>query len=182
MSPTNNPLSLISKQQSFLLEDGWKIPSPLGTTSNCVDISRRENCLENLLIHIGKNSQVFHMLSERVLQGLSLTKYSDDVCILPNDNYPYWLTFMGEGASVKFKVPPVNDDQIKSLEEAEGKERISNLEFDDEVEVIAIVRNGFIVKKTTVYLILTDSFDEKMETSTFDAINLTGTKHKCEKE
>ncbi|KAI9081700.1 hypothetical protein K1719_036354 [Acacia pycnantha] len=124
MSPTNNPLPLIptyagmpssilwdmlnnihgpstipssvSNQQSLLLEDGWEIPYSLGTTPNCVDTSRIENCLENLLIQIGNNSQVFHMLSERVLQALSLTKYSDDVCILPGDNYPYWLTFMRE--------------------------------------------------------------------------------------
>ncbi|KAI9081703.1 hypothetical protein K1719_036357 [Acacia pycnantha] len=228
MSLANNPLPLIPKQRSLLLEDGWKIPSSLETTPNCVDISRLENCLKNLLIQIGKNSQVFHMLSERVLQGLRLTKYSDDACILPGDNYPYWQRFMGEGASVKFKVPPVNghdhlkgmticciyipvgdsdngsfkpciicltivnytrgttllytEDKLKSLEEAEKREIISNLESDDQVEVKAIFGNGFIVKKTAVYLIYTDSFDEKMETSISAATSLTGTKHKLEKE
>ncbi|XP_028751304.1 TMV resistance protein N-like [Neltuma alba] len=161
------------------------------------------------------------------ISGLNLAKYSGD-CILPGDIYPYWLTFKGEGASVKFELPPVNghdhlkgmticfayipsgdlenkasgsciiclmiinytkastllytEDKLKSLEEAEMKEIISNLKPNDQVEVKAVFGDGFTVKKTVVYLMYSESFDEQMEPSTSEAVNLSGTKHKCEEE
>ncbi|XP_028751313.1 TMV resistance protein N-like [Neltuma alba] len=201
------------KGQNLLLEDGLDTPDSL--------------FLEYLLIQIGKDSQVFHTLSNCVSQGLNLTKYSGD-CILPSDNYPHWLTFSGEGASVKFEVPPVTghnhlkgmticcvyipsgdwdikacesriiclmiinytktttllftEDKLKSLEEAEMREIISNLESGDQVEVQAAFGSGFTVKKTAVYLLYDESFDEVMESSTPEVVNLTSTKHKCEEE
>ncbi|XP_028751300.1 disease resistance protein RPP2B-like [Neltuma alba] len=218
--------SNVPKNQSFLLEDRLEILDSFYAT-NCMDISRIKNCLEHLLIQIGKNSQVFCTLSKRVSQGLNLTKYSDD-CILPGDSYPYWLTFKGEGASVKFELPPVNgydhlkgmticfvyipsgdldnkacesciiclmiinytkattllytEEKLKSLEEAEMEEIISNLGPGDQVEVRVIFGNGFTVKKTAVYLVYNESFDEQMEPSTFEAVNLIGTKRIYEEE
>ncbi|KAI9073636.1 hypothetical protein K1719_044401 [Acacia pycnantha] len=209
-----------SKEQNLLLDEGLDISDSFPTT-NCMDIPRLEDCLGHRFIQIGKNTEVFHTLSEIVSQGLNLTNYSDD-CILPGDNYPYWLTFKGEGASVKFKVPPIiscdhlkgmavccvyfpsgdldnqacesciislmiinytktttlckEEDKLASLKEAEGKEIISNLESDDQVEVIAFVRNGFTLKKMGVYLIYNESFDEQKQPST------SGTKHECEED
>ncbi|KAI9104410.1 hypothetical protein K1719_022982 [Acacia pycnantha] len=225
--PSTIPSS-VPKRQKLLLEDKLETPNSLcGATKNCMDISRLENCLEHLLIQMGKNSQVFDKLSKSVSQGLNLTKYSAD-CILPDENYPYWLTFKGKGDSVKFKVPLVNghdhlkgmticcvyspsgdlgikacesciisliiinytksttlrykQDSLASFEEAERKEIISNLESDDQVEVIAIFGNGYTVVKTAVYLIYNESFDEQIEPSTCEATNLIGTKYKCEDE
>ncbi|KAI9070716.1 hypothetical protein K1719_047321 [Acacia pycnantha] len=209
-----------SKQKNILLDEGLEISDSFCAT-NCMDILSLEDCLGHLFIQIGKNTEVFHKLSEIVSQGLNLTKYSDN-CILPGDNYPYWLTFKGEGASVKFEVPPIKgcdhlkgmaiccvyfpsgdldnqackscinilmiinytkkttlykeEDKLGSLEEAEKKEIISNLESDDQVEVIAVVRNGFTLKKMGLYLIYNDSFDEQMQPST------SGIKVKCEEE
>ncbi|XP_028763099.1 inactive disease resistance protein RPS4-like [Neltuma alba] len=101
------------KQQNFLLEDGLEISNSLRLTS-CMDISRLESSLGCLLIRIGKNCQVSHALSERVSEGLNLKKYSDDY--LPGHKYPYWLTFKGEGDSVKYKVPSVNGhDHLKGI-------------------------------------------------------------------
>ncbi|XP_028763098.1 TMV resistance protein N-like [Neltuma alba] len=162
----------------LLLEDGLEISDPLCAT-NCVDISRPKICLEHLLIQIGKNSQVLYTLSKKISQGLNLTECGDD-CILLGDNYPYWLTFKGEGASTTTLL--YTEDKLKSLEEVEMKEIISNLECDDQVEVKVVYGNGFTMKKTIVYLIYNESFDEQMEPSTSEAINLTSTKHKCEEE
>ncbi|XP_028763095.1 putative disease resistance protein At4g11170 [Neltuma alba] len=208
MSPTNNPLPLIPsragmpssilwdmlysihspstipstvpKQQSLLLEDGLEISDSLCAT-NCMDISILKNCLEHLLINIGKNPQVFCTLSKKISQNL--TKYGDD-CILPGDNYPYWLTFKDEGTFVKFKATALlyTEDELKSLKEEKMKEIISNLEPDDQVEVKAVFGNGFTVKKTAVYLMYCESIDKQMEPSTSEAVNLTGTKHNCEEE
>ncbi|KAI9070446.1 hypothetical protein K1719_047591 [Acacia pycnantha] len=58
------------------------------------------------------------------------------------------------------------EDKLASLEEVERKEIISNLEYDDEVEVRAVIRNGFTLKKMGVYLIYNESFDEHMQPST----------------
>ncbi|KAK4270027.1 hypothetical protein QN277_023115 [Acacia crassicarpa] len=209
-----------SQQQNLLLDEGLEISDSFCDT-NCVDISRLEDCLGHHFIQIGNNTEIFHTLSEIVSQVLNLKNYSDD-CILPGDNYPYWLTFKGEGAFVKFKVPPIigcdhlkgmaiccvyfpsgdldnqacesciiglmiinytkkttlymEEDKLASLEEAERKEIISNLNSDDEVQVTAVVRNGFTLKKMGVYLIYNESFDEQMQPST------SSTKHKCEEQ
>lgn len=162
------------------------------------------------------------------MQGLNLRVYCDDY-ILPGDNFPYWLTFKGEGTSVKFIIPLINgaehlkgmticwvyvpssdlhnnkthescmiclnivnytktttllysEDELKSLEEVEMNEIISNLDSNDQMEVKAVFEYGFSVKKTVVYLIYNDSCDEEMELSTSKAPTLSGTKHKREKE
>ena len=139
-------------------------------------------------------------------QGLT-NKNTGDGCVLPGDNFPYWKSFKGERASVKFKVPRVSgcdlkgmiicsayfpsgnlcdkacescisvmiinytkatthhyrQDSLTSFDEAEWKETISNLEADDEVELIAVFGRGFTVKRTAVYLKYHESFDEQME-------------------
>ncbi|KAI9104348.1 hypothetical protein K1719_022920 [Acacia pycnantha] len=199
-----------SKQENLLLDEGLEISDSFCAT-NCMDILRLEDCLAHRFIQIGKNTEVFHRLSEIVSQRLNLRNYSDH-WILPGDNYPYWLTFKGEGASVKFEVPPIigcdhlkgmaiccvyfpsgdlhnqacesciiglmivnytkktmlykEEDKLASLEEVERKEIISNLEYDDEVEVRAVIRNGFTLKKMGVYLIYNELFDEQMQPST----------------
>ncbi|KAI9071731.1 hypothetical protein K1719_046308 [Acacia pycnantha] len=78
--------------------------------SGCVRIAKLEEDIEQMEslttliaptieeVPFSINSQVFDTLSKRVSQALNLTKYSDD-CILPNENYPYWLTFKGKGDS-----------------------------------------------------------------------------------
>ncbi|KAI9104393.1 hypothetical protein K1719_022965 [Acacia pycnantha] len=260
ISPTNSPLPLIStyagmpssilldmlnnicghpstipssgiKQQSILLDE-LETPDFVCGATNCTAISGLENCLGHVLIQIGKNSQVFCNLLEQLAQGLNLTKHSEDY-IIPGDNYPYWQTLKGEGASVKFKMPLVNggddlkgmticcvycpsgdlvnkayesclisliiinytktiallytQEKLNSLEAEERKEIISNLEPGDQVEVmIAVFGNAFTLKKTIVYLIYNESFDddddEHMEPSPSEATNLIGTKHKCEEE
>ncbi|XP_028751319.1 TMV resistance protein N-like [Neltuma alba] len=197
MSPTNSPLPLIPthagmpssillnmlndipnslttpsselKQQSPLLEDGLEILDSLCAT-NCMDNWRPKHCSRHLLVQIGKNCQVFHTLSERVSQGLNLTEYNDD-CALPCDNYPYWLTFKGEGDSTI--TLRYTQESLTSFEEADGKEIISNLESSDQVEVIVAFERGFLVKKTVIYLIYNESFDEQMEPSSSKATNLT---------
>ncbi|XP_028751293.1 TMV resistance protein N-like [Neltuma alba] len=54
-------------------------------------------------------------------------------------------------------------DSLTSFEEAEWKQIISNLDSDDRVEVIVVFGNGFIVKRTTIYLKYDESFDEQIE-------------------
>ncbi|XP_054780308.1 disease resistance protein RPV1-like isoform X2 [Prosopis cineraria] len=118
--PSNLP-----QQQSLLLEYGLdiqtqvnrgitKMMSSLFATNCNEDISRLDNCLRYLLIKIGMTDQDITTLSECITQGLTLAKCSDD-CILPGDNYPYWLTFKGKGASVKFKVPRVSGPNFKGI-------------------------------------------------------------------
>ena len=34
---------------------------------------------------------------------------------LPGDNFPYWLTYRGEGCSAHFKVPQVSDCNMKGM-------------------------------------------------------------------
>ncbi|XP_028751286.1 TMV resistance protein N-like [Neltuma alba] len=171
-----------------------------------VDISRPNECLRHLLIHIGNNDQVTNALSESILQGLTVRDDGDD-CVLPGDKYPYWQCFKGEGASVKFKVPLVSSHELKgmtvcceyhpsgdlgnvdidsfitmvitnytktttllygrgvvtSFEEANWKEIISNLDSNEQVHIIILFGNGFIVKRTAIYLKYDESFDELIE-------------------
>ncbi|XP_028751294.1 TMV resistance protein N-like [Neltuma alba] len=54
-------------------------------------------------------------------------------------------------------------DSLTSFEEAEWKEIISNLDSDDQVEVMVVFGNGFTVKRTTIYLKYDESFDEQIE-------------------
>ncbi|KAI9104351.1 hypothetical protein K1719_022923 [Acacia pycnantha] len=166
--PSTIPSS-VPKRQKLLLEDKLETPNSLcGATKNCMDISRLENCLEHLLIQMGKNSQVFDTLSKSVSQGLNLTKYSADCdlgikacesCIISVIIINYT-----KSTTLRYK-----QDPLTSFEEAERKEIISNLESDDQVEVIAVFGNGYTVVKTAVYLIYNESFDEQIEPSTCEA-------------
>ncbi|XP_028751253.1 TMV resistance protein N [Neltuma alba] len=54
-------------------------------------------------------------------------------------------------------------DSLTSFEEAEWKKIISNLDSDDQVEVMVVFGNGFTVKRTTIYLKYDESFDEQIE-------------------
>ncbi|XP_028758923.1 uncharacterized protein LOC114717868 [Neltuma alba] len=264
MSPTNNPLSLISTYVGMTISSdilNRNIPSPSSICDNqsklqslflkitsendpevtrgaskilesshariCMDkatvpntskileiessvlsghTSRSENCLRHLLIQIGNNDQVTATLLENISQGLTTKNYGDDY-VLPGDNYPYWQSFKGQKASVKFKVPQVSSfdlkgiiiccvyfpscdlgnkacescislmiinytkkttlhyrqDSLTSFEEAELKEIISNLDSDDQVEVIIAFGNGYTMERTAVYLKYYESFDEQIE-------------------
>ena len=65
------------------------------------------------------------------------------------------------------------EDHINSLEEAERKEIMSNVQPDEIVEVKVVLRNGFNAKQTTVYLIYNESFDCQMKPSTSGTTILT---------
>ncbi|KAI9118780.1 hypothetical protein K1719_010225 [Acacia pycnantha] len=54
-------------------------------------------------------------------------------------------------------------DTMASFEEAKWKEIISNLDSDDQVEIIVVFGHGFTVKRTSVYLKYYESFDEQKE-------------------
>ncbi|XP_054781600.1 disease resistance protein RPV1-like isoform X2 [Prosopis cineraria] len=88
--------------------------SVLSSRDSEVHISRSENCLRHLLIQIAKNDQVTATLLENISQGLTPSRYGD-VCVLPGDIYPYWQSFKGERASVKFKVPRVSGRDLKGM-------------------------------------------------------------------
>ncbi|KAI9077631.1 hypothetical protein K1719_040406 [Acacia pycnantha] len=196
LTTTPNTSKSLGIESSLLVDNNH---SQVGT-------SRQDKCLRQLLINIGNNDQVTSSLSECILQGLIPRDHGDE-CILPGDNCPYWQSFMGERASVKFKVPRVSGCDLKgmiiccvyfpsgnlgnkacescisimiinytkavtqhyrqdsptSFEEAEWKEILSNLDLDDQVEVIVVFGNGFTMKRTVVYLKYHESFDEHME-------------------
>ncbi|KAK4269987.1 hypothetical protein QN277_023077 [Acacia crassicarpa] len=87
--------------------------------------SRRDKCLRHL-IHIGNNDQVTSSLSDCILQG---------------DKYPHWQSFKGEGASVKFKVPPVYGSGLKRMTvccEYYPSHDLSNLEYDPFLSMLII--------------------------------------------
>ncbi|PNX90323.1 hypothetical protein L195_g046446 [Trifolium pratense] len=73
----------------------------------------------------------------------------DNGCLLPGDSYPNWLTFNCEDSSVTFEVPQVEGHE-------EGQRVVSSIEPGNKVEVVVVFENGFIVKKTAVYLIYDD--------------------------
>ncbi|KAK4284055.1 hypothetical protein QN277_000935 [Acacia crassicarpa] len=54
-------------------------------------------------------------------------------------------------------------DTVASFEEAKWKEIMSNLDSDDQVEIIVVFRNGFTMKRTAVYLKYYESFAELKE-------------------
>ncbi|KAI9081705.1 hypothetical protein K1719_036359 [Acacia pycnantha] len=60
-----------SKQKNLLLDERLEISDSVFAT-NCMDISRLEDCLGHLFIQIGKNTEVFHKLSEIVSQVVFL--------------------------------------------------------------------------------------------------------------
>ncbi|XP_058743467.1 disease resistance protein RUN1-like [Vicia villosa] len=69
-------------------------------TSHASQIS--DLSLRSVLIGIGSCHIVMDTLEKSLSQGLA-TDSSDS--FLPSDNYPFWLTYKGEGSSVLFQVP-----------------------------------------------------------------------------
>ncbi|CAL0310073.1 unnamed protein product [Lupinus luteus] len=66
-----------------------------------------KHSLRSFLIGMGSCNQVFNTLSSSISQELTVSVSSD--FSLPGDNYPCWLTYTGEGNSVLFEVPQVNN-------------------------------------------------------------------------
>ncbi|KAJ1411287.1 Leucine-rich repeat domain superfamily [Sesbania bispinosa] len=54
-------------------------------------------------------------------------------------------------------------DTLASFENEEWQRVVSNIEAGNKVQVVVVYENGFIVKKTSVYLIYDETNDEKME-------------------
>ncbi|XP_020221375.1 LOW QUALITY PROTEIN: TMV resistance protein N-like [Cajanus cajan] len=64
------------------------------------------------LIQMGISCQVTDILRQSILQNKNT---SDCSYVLPDDNYPEWLTFDCQGSSVIFKVPQVNGRNLKTM-------------------------------------------------------------------
>ncbi|RDY04645.1 TMV resistance protein N, partial [Mucuna pruriens] len=100
----------LSKQVRTILDDIYGVNfTKLEITSYTSQISMHS--LGSYLIGIGSYEDVFNTLCKSISEGLA-TSESCDV-FLPCDNYPYWLTHMGEGHSVCFTVP--EDCPIKGM-------------------------------------------------------------------
>ncbi|KAL4338099.1 hypothetical protein AHAS_Ahas12G0176300 [Arachis hypogaea] len=69
--------------------------------------------VKSLLIEVGVKNQVSNILRERVFQKLSTNEH--DNYLLPGDNYPDWLTFNSDGASIIFNVPHGNGRDLKIM-------------------------------------------------------------------
>ncbi|XP_057745378.1 disease resistance protein RPV1-like [Arachis stenosperma] len=69
--------------------------------------------VKSLLIEVGVKNQVSNILKERVFQKLSTNEH--DNYLLPGDNYPDWLTFNSDGASIIFNVPHGNGRDLKTM-------------------------------------------------------------------
>ena len=54
-------------------------------------------------------------------------------------------------------------EALASLEDENGKRVVSSMEPRNKVEVVVVIGNGFIVKKTIIYLIYDGPVEEKME-------------------
>ncbi|XP_058756858.1 disease resistance protein RUN1-like [Vicia villosa] len=54
-------------------------------------------------------------------------------------------------------------EALVSFEDEEGQRVVSSMEPGDKVEVLVIFENGFIVKKTSVYLVYDEPIDKKLE-------------------
>ncbi|XP_057458665.1 disease resistance protein RUN1-like isoform X2 [Lotus japonicus] len=78
---------------------------------NQVRISRSKKSLTSLLIQMGMNCSVADTLKESILQKMSPIEFG----LLPNNNYPDWLTFNSECSSVIFKVPQVDGRNLRAI-------------------------------------------------------------------
>ncbi|XP_061355696.1 disease resistance protein RPV1-like [Gastrolobium bilobum] len=87
--------------------------SALIECSSQVHLSGSKNSLKSLLIQMGMDCQVTNILKETILQNMTISESGG--CLLPGDNYPYWLTFKCEGSSVSFEVPQVNGHNLKTM-------------------------------------------------------------------
>ncbi|KAL4394835.1 hypothetical protein AHAS_Ahas02G0191700 [Arachis hypogaea] len=66
--------------------------------------------VKSLLIEVGVKNQVSNILRER-----KLSTNEHDNYLLPGDNYPDWLTFNSDGASIIFNVPHGNGRDLKTM-------------------------------------------------------------------
>ncbi|CAI8601085.1 unnamed protein product [Vicia faba] len=78
-----------------------------------VHVSTSRNSLKSLIIQMGMNCLITNILKERILQNLTVD--GCDNFLLPDDNYPDWLTFNSEGSSVIFEVPQVEGHSLKTM-------------------------------------------------------------------
>ncbi|XP_027337079.1 TMV resistance protein N-like [Abrus precatorius] len=104
MSPTMNPMSCIPSFGSMSCSSLVSMDiSYLEKTSFTSTSQMLDHSLRSLLIGMGTYCQVFDELSK----GMSkeLTTSGSTGFSLPSDNFPHWLTYIGEGHSVLFKVP-----------------------------------------------------------------------------
>ncbi|KAJ1411292.1 Leucine-rich repeat domain superfamily [Sesbania bispinosa] len=168
-----------------------------------VSISGSKNSWTSLLIQLGMNCHVTDILRANILQERSTISGPS---LLPGGKSAYWLTFMGDGSSVTFKVPQVDGHNLKtimcvvysssldnvtsedlkivlvinctkntiqlykkaalaSLKDKEWQRVVSHIEPDNEVEIVVVFGNKFVVKKTTIYLIYDEVIQENTEHS-----------------
>ncbi|RDX79530.1 TMV resistance protein N, partial [Mucuna pruriens] len=104
--------SQLSKELRTIMGDVYDVSSiGLEITSHTSQISKHS--LRPYLIGVGSYQEVFNTLQKSISEGLT-TNESCDV-FLPGDNYPFWLTRIGEGHSVFFKVPEDSDCCMKGM-------------------------------------------------------------------
>ncbi|XLR54439.1 hypothetical protein S83_005111, partial [Arachis hypogaea] len=94
MSPTNNFSSQVETCMDLEL-----VSSDVGKLR-----------IKSLLIEVGVKNQVSNILRER-----KLSTNEHDNYLLPGDNYPDWLTFNSDGASIIFNVPHGNGRDLKTM-------------------------------------------------------------------
>jgi hypothetical protein len=56
-------------------------------------------------------------------------------------------------------------EALVSFEDGEGKRLVSSIEAGNKIEVVLVLENNCIVKKTAIYLIYDEPIDETMEQS-----------------
>ncbi|XP_058743684.1 disease resistance protein RUN1-like isoform X2 [Vicia villosa] len=118
MSPTMNSLSRIPPFGEIQLKQEFKrfLDDLYGAgltelgTSHAPQIS--DISLRSVLIGIGSCHIVIDTLEKSLSQRLA-TNCSNS--FFPEDNYPSWLVYRGEGPSVKFQVPEDTDSAMKGI-------------------------------------------------------------------
>ncbi|KAF7845082.1 TMV resistance protein N [Senna tora] len=98
------------------------------------------------------------------LKGMTLCCVYSPSCVLVNMESDSVISVLIINYT-KTTIQLYKGDTMTSLEDEEWLSIISNLGYDDHVEVIVIFGYGFSVKKTVAYLIYNESFDEKVEPS-----------------
>ncbi|XP_054780008.1 disease resistance protein TAO1-like isoform X2 [Prosopis cineraria] len=173
--------------------------------TNCTNISVSEDCLRYLLIQVGTTDQV--IIPESISQGLTckypygqtFKGVQDSAKFkVPQVNgchlkgmyfvfYPFGGDLGNEASKFLVNLMIINytktttlrytRDTVTSFGEVEWKEIKSNLDANDQVEVIADFGNRFTMKETVVYLIYDESFDEQIlgiDSSSSSAASITG--------
>ncbi|CAK8533395.1 unnamed protein product [Lathyrus sativus] len=83
------------------------------SSSSQVHVLGSNHCLKSLLIQMGMNCHVTNFLKKKILQNMNVNE--SDVCFLPGDNYPNWITFHSETSSVTFQVPQVEERNLNTM-------------------------------------------------------------------